>query len=121
MLPRSPFDEASCVVYVLGEPGLYYHIAAARGRDGANHLAQPASNLGMLEPGATSPGMPAFLVTGLHAHRDHPELLNNPPAGLKLLAEYPYTPSDLVLLDDMAPRDVPAHRHQAVRLWRIEP
>lgn len=118
-LPPSPFEEGSCVVYVLGEPGLYFHIAAARGRDGANHLAQPSSNLGMLAPGAASPGMPTFLVTGLHAHRDHPELLNDPPSRLKLLAEYPYQPSDLVLLDDMAPKDLPTHRAQVIRLWQI--
>lgn len=117
--PPSPFEDADCVLYVLGEPGLYYHLASQQGERKIRHVAQPASNLGMLRPGATAAGLPAFLVTGLHAHRDHPELLNNPPAGLKLITEYPYLASDLVLLDDVPPAAIEQHREQVVRFWAI--
>lgn len=108
------------VLYVLAEPGLYFHLAAAEFEGRGRHATQPAANLGMLEPGSVDARVPTFLITGLHAHRDNPLLLEGEIAAT-LVAEYPYTPSDLVLLDDVAPDGLASQRDQVVRLWRIEP
>lgn len=121
-LPASQVPEYDCLLYVLAEPGLFYHLASHAGED-IRDFVQPAGNLGMLDSAQLDKRLPNFLITGPHAHRDHPELLQDNPGlpGLQRLASWPYTPSELVLLDDVPPSQLTSHREQLVQLWLISP
>jgi len=106
------------VVYVLAEPGLYYHLASLD--DGPlPFIAQPASNLGMLAPGQTDPRVPTFLITGPHSKTEAKELLTMQNR-VEMLRVDEVPMSDLVLLDDMAPSELEAAREQTVTLWKLK-
>jgi hypothetical protein len=93
------YEGYRCTIYVLAEPGLFFHLATAQPQSPIDHLAQAASDLGMAEPGAHRAGIPAFLLAGPHASQD--ELERSVAAGrLTPLAEFEYHPSDMVLLDE---------------------
>lgn len=116
-LPRSDDrDDIDSVVYVLAEPGLYYHLAAYKGDK--EIIAQPASNLGMLVPGKADPRVPTYIVTGPHAADEDRQLASHP--AVIDVAQWPYEMSDLVLLDEVGPAQLAGHRRRAIRLWRIE-
>ncbi|MCA9090318.1 MAG: glycosyltransferase family 39 protein [Planctomycetaceae bacterium] len=118
--PASQVLPLECLVYVLAEPGLFYQLAALEQHGTASYVTQPASNLGMLEPGKSDHRLPNLLLTGPHAHRDHPELLSSPPPQLILLKEVPYHESQLVLLDDMSPAEAARTPPSVVRIWAID-
>ncbi len=110
-------DDLNAIIYVVGEPGLYYHLAS-REEIGFDYIAQPASNLGMLSPKANAPKVPTFLVLGPHAPQEM-EMLAAQAGQAKLIQEFPYLPSDFVLLDDHAPADLEENRDEVVQLWQI--
>ncbi|MCA9032853.1 MAG: hypothetical protein KDA66_18695, partial [Planctomycetaceae bacterium] len=118
---RSTLPNIDCVLYVYAEPGIYYHLSADGGGS-VSYMTQPAGNLSLVESGATDKRVPALLITGPHAHQDHPELLESstPIPGLRLLQEIPYQPSDFVLLDDMSPNELADGRNRSIRVWYIE-
>lgn len=91
---RGDRDEA--IVYVYGEPALFFQLNV----DGT-HVFGPAADLGFVARPPQDASVPVFLVTGPHAERTagfQEELARN-AAHLQRIAEYPYLPSDLVLLD----------------------
>lgn len=112
--PASPLAGVDFVIYVLAEPGLYFHLA----RREDEFVTQPASSLGMLKPGETDPRVPAYLVLGGHA-REELRTLEADPARAVKVARFPDLPSDLVLLDDVSPLDLPRLRDSHIELWRI--
>ncbi|MCA9081321.1 MAG: hypothetical protein KDA58_12230, partial [Planctomycetaceae bacterium] len=118
-LPPSQVPQLDCLIYVLAEPGMYYHLSAATSPAAPSYIAQPAGGLSLLTSGQSDRRLPNLLVTGPHAHRDAPELLTQPPSQLELLAEYPYRPSDLVQLDDMCPDALANAADEAIRVWAI--
>jgi dolichyl-phosphate-mannose-protein mannosyltransferase len=117
-LNSQPSTLNSFVIYVLAEPGLYYHLASREDAGAVPFIAQPASNLGMLEPGKTDPRLPAYLLTGPHA-REEREQLADRTERVTLIQSFAYHPSDLVLLDDIPPRDLARKREATIELWRI--
>lgn len=112
-----PNEEVDAIVYVIGEPGMYYHLAS-QSNDEFNFIAQPAANLGMLSPKPNAPRVPTYLVLGPHAPNER-AILEQQSAQAKLINEIPYRPSDLVLLDDVPPQELEANREQSLQLWKI--
>lgn len=117
-LHSQPSTLNSFVIYVLAEPGLYYHLASREEAGAVPFIAQPASNLGMLAPGKTDPRLPAYLLTGPHA-REEREQLADRTERVTLIGSFAYHPSDLVLLDDIPPRGLTRRREATIELWRI--
>lgn len=111
------FNNVNAIIYVVGEPGLYYHLAS-REEIGFDYITQPASNLGMLAPKANAPKVPTFLVLGPHAPLEM-ETLAAQAGQATLIQEIPYQPSDLVLLDDHAPADLEENRDAVIQLWQV--
>jgi hypothetical protein len=116
-LPRSQASGTAAVVYVLGDPALFFQLSAAESP--LSLIIQPIGDYATAFAGPSDPRLPNLLVTGLQAHRDHPELLSKAVPGLRLLIEYHWTPSDLVLLDDGPPDSLPDRRQQMVRVWQM--
>jgi hypothetical protein len=116
---RSTHPHLDCVIYVLAEPGLYYHLAAQEDQR-LRFITQPAANLGMLEPGKIEAGVPTYLVSTTGAGKA--DLLEEKQTDrLQQMERYPYQPSDLVLLDEFPPSALPEVREATVRLLRILP
>ena len=118
---RSTVPGLDCVLYVIAEPGLYFHLAA-REDEQLHFITQPASDLGMLSSGKIDRRVPAYLITGLHAHQESRELNGTAPAAhrVRKVAEIPYAPSPLVLLDDMAPAALPTQPSAPLELWSVD-
>jgi hypothetical protein len=116
---RSTHPHLDCVIYVLAEPGLYYQLAAREDQK-LQFITQPAANLGMLQPGKIEAGVPTYLAWTSRTARTNP-LADAPPKRLELVQEYPYRPSDLVLLDEFAPSALGDVREARVGLSRILP
>jgi dolichyl-phosphate-mannose-protein mannosyltransferase len=112
------FEEYRCTIYVLAEPGLFFHLAAAQPGSPVDHLTQAASDYGMADSGGHRAGIPAYLLVGPHADQD--ELERSIAAGrLTLLAEFEYHPSDLVLLDEFPAWVLRKHSQRAVPRIRL--
>lgn len=115
--PKSALPNLDCVIYVLAEPGLYYHLAAQEDQ-ALRFITQPAANLGLLEPGKTDPRVPTYLITGPHSRQEAAELSDR-EKGVRSVAVFSYFPSDLVLLDEVPPAALAASRRQSLQLWTI--
>jgi len=120
-LSRSPAPPVDYVVYVYGEPALFFHLANALADDKA--VAQPAANLGFIETHRES-RFPVFLVTGPHADRSRAfqQQWKRLKHRFGQSGEYRYFPSDLVLLNQFPPdalADQTEHRETVVRLYRL--
>ncbi|WP_437225447.1 ArnT family glycosyltransferase [Planctomicrobium sp. SH661] len=108
----SKVPEMDCVIYVLAEPGLYYHLAALE-NEKLKFITQPASDLGMLTSGKIDPRVPAYLVTGPHSKDEAAQLQASKDRANQVhygsiengATGYSYHPSDLVLLDDKSPAE----------------
>ncbi|WP_437205617.1 ArnT family glycosyltransferase [Planctomicrobium sp. SH664] len=114
--PPATKSELDALFYIFGEPGLFYQLAA-RKEGPLEFVAQPASNLGMLEPGKSDPRVANFLVTGPHAPTESQQLAAD--SRVELVREVTLQPSDLVLLDQWAPSQLPAERYEKLQLWRV--
>lgn len=114
---RSAIESIDCVIYVLAEPGLYYHLAALEGGE-LEFITQPASDLGMLSSGKIDPRVPAYLITGPHAVHEGEEL-KELTHRVRHVAEIPYVPSSLVLLDDVPPSELKGQTRQSLLIWRV--
>ena len=109
--------EIDAVVYVVGEPGLYYHLASAHASP-LNFIAQPASNLAALTPKPNAPPIPTFIAIGPHAPVEM-ALLAEQTDRATLIREFPYRPSDLVLLDEVPPAELEGNRQRRIQLWKV--
>ncbi|MFV1963819.1 MAG: ArnT family glycosyltransferase [Pirellulaceae bacterium] len=99
----SSLDSNEVLVYVYGEPALFFHCR----RQGLP-LVGPVQNPQAAVIGKREAGCPAILATGPHAHHS-PEFAAQWEASqgdFELLARYAYHPSDLVLLNRYPPRDL---------------
>ena len=112
--PQSPLG---AIIYVLGEPGMFYHLASRQSGD-FSFVANPSSNLGMLQPGATPPGIPTYLLAGPHAKAEIEELRQHLDQ-VELIAHYDYEASNLVLLDETPVADLEQSRIQSIELWKL--
>ena len=108
---------ANVIVYVYGEPGLFFHLRAQ-----GLQLVGPISDLRFAEAGSEAPPRPTYLATGPQAHRRSPtfaEQFARCRERFQLVTTYPYLPSDLVLLDECSPDELASHRTQEIRLFRL--
>ena len=103
------------VLYVYGEPGLFFHLP----QDGVP--VQPVTGLNFALPGSDHARVPTFVVTGPNTLNDENFARHMEAAGesLELVGVFPYRPSDFVLLNDYMPRQVDDHRAADVRLYRV--
>jgi len=88
------------VIYVYGEPGLFFHLSEKM-TSASNAVARPVSNLDFVHPNAPQLPVPTFLVTGPHAHRseEFKKQWAQYKNKLRQIGTYRYHPSDLVLLN----------------------
>jgi 4-amino-4-deoxy-L-arabinose transferase-like glycosyltransferase len=100
-LGPSGHSQIDAVFYVYGEPALFFqleklfHLEARRTAGLPRYVSSPATSLALRDPVEVA----VFLVTGPHAHRAG---AGADPAvqGYRLVAAYPYRPSDVVQLDE---------------------
>lgn len=118
MSEQSGVSGVDAVVYVIGEPGLYYHLASQQNPN-LRIIANPATNLGMLQPGATPPEIPTYIALGLHADAEKIKLADQSDRA-EFVAAFEYQASDLVLLDNVPPQELEANRQQSIELWKIK-
>lgn len=105
------------LIYVYAEPALFFHLKA-----GQLDLVAPVADLGFA--GQPAP-VPVLLAVGPHAERseDFQSEFQQTTDRWELLDEFPYRPSPLVLLDQLAPEEINAPnspREQTVRLYRLK-
>jgi len=92
-------DPASVVMYVFGEPAIFFHAS------GEGVVAAPVANLGFADPRAQRPPVPAFLLAGPPATRSENFASQWRQFGSQFskVDVIRYQPSDLVLLDEFHP------------------
>jgi dolichyl-phosphate-mannose-protein mannosyltransferase len=112
-----PTADLDFVVYVYGEPGLFFHIP----RDGVP--VQPIMDLSFAQPGSDHPRVPTFVLAGPHAWQSSQfgvQYRELPEDSLMEVAEFPYRVSDFVLLDYHAPKLLAKYRNDVVKLYRVQ-
>ncbi len=121
------FDLPDFVVYVYAEPALVFHLSAADFRRPETHfVVQPVADLDFANSSTPRPPIPTFLVTRPHARRNQTlaEQLTKYRDRLLQIGTYHYVPSDLVLLNDTHPQELPdreAHAGEGdVYLYRLK-
>lgn len=117
--------ELHAVFYVFAEPALFFHLSAHEPHSPLRYVVQPIGDHGLLETGPPDPRLPTFLIAGPHADavaEDAERFRAATTAGrLRLVATFPYRPSDAVLLDRVSPRNLPQAREQTIRLYLLRP
>jgi len=111
---HSAVGNVEFIFYVYAEPGLFYHLSAA------NVVAQPVTDLNFVDSEAPPSPVPVFLLAGPHALRStqFQQQLATHLRRLRLVKEYQFTPSSLVLLNDFDPSHMTGDVTQTVRLYR---
>jgi hypothetical protein len=106
---------APAILFVYGEPGLFYHLNSL-----GSQLVVASANLNF--PDAADSPATLFLVAGPHAQRTpgYVEEFARGSSRLELIERLPYTPSNLVLLDQYHPRDLPTEQQQEVLLYAVQ-
>lgn len=105
------------VVYVYGEPGLYFH------SPGDRVVVNPIMDLSFARPGSGHSRVPAFVLAGPHAWQSlqfGDQYRELPDGSMIEIAEFPYQVSEFVLLDDHAPGQLSKHRNDVVKLYRVQ-
>ena len=102
--------EIDFVIYVYGEPALFYHLSRNR------VLARPVAKLDVAHD-----GIPTFVAAGPHAERSpqFAEQLVQAGDSLTLVDQIAYRLSDFVLLDESAPKLLDDRRVAEIRLYRV--
>ncbi len=115
-LARSQGHQRDQVVfYVYGEPALFYHLSAA------DRLAGPIGHLDFARPDVSRMPYPTFLLVGPHAERSelfHRQWKEN-GSYFQLIAEYNYTPSLLIKLNEKEARSADQNNWQ-VKLYLLK-
>ncbi|HJN08200.1 MAG TPA: glycosyltransferase family 39 protein [Pirellulaceae bacterium] len=114
---QSQIDVQNTIVFVQGEPGLFYQLRAV------GIVAVPGFDFN-LSSTSLPDGVAAYLATGLHAQRsdEFQQQLARAKSRLKEVASYSYQPSDLVLLNNYRAQQLAEHQHRTgrVRLYRLK-
>ena len=123
--PTGGHGAAKAALYVFAEPALFYHLSALPKRTDFRYLTQPIGDHALLTEGVPDRQLATFILTGPHAEANPADADRFAAAladgTLTLVQSFPYTPSDLVLLDQVRPRDLDDARRQEVRLYRVRP
>lgn len=112
----SPINGVSAVVYVYGEPAVFFHMAQP------DLAVQPVGDLAFAKPDAKPAGLPTYLAYSHHADASPTFALEfaRVKERLTLLTVAPFRPSEFVLLDDVPPGKTRQHVGEAVRVFRLE-
>ena len=119
-LPAAGDAPVQLAVYVIGEPGLFYQMAA-RGPE-RRALVHPLGSLDFAAPDAQRLPLPLYAVLGPHALRDPAVLrqLDDYAPRLEPVGEFAYRPSYLVQLDNLPASNVGGKDPpETVRLFRV--
>jgi len=110
-------DVENSVVFVQGEPGLFYQLRAAR------IVAVPGFDFNVT-PATLPVGVDGYLATGLHAQRsdDFQRQMAQAGARLEEVGSFPCRPSDLVLLNNYRAPQLERQRRAnwQVTLYRLK-
>jgi len=94
-LGPSGHPDLDAVIYVYAEPGLFFQLESVPDDSGLKFVASPATSLALQKPLEVT----VFLATGPHA--DRMGVAQDPAVRqYRLVASYPWQPSDLVALDE---------------------
>ena len=107
----------TAVVYVYGEPALFFHLRAM----GVAPVA-PIQTVELTPSTANGVPVPTYLVSGPHAIRDRSFQASwkTSESRYEFVAAFPFRSSTLVLLDNYVPRDLQGIGVvEQVRLYRI--
>ncbi|QDT54028.1 Dolichyl-phosphate-mannose-protein mannosyltransferase [Caulifigura coniformis] len=116
-LPRE-VEGVRCALYVLAEPGLYFHLAAGQRDSPVGYLTLAAADFDMTRVGPNQTEVPLYVVVGPHADQAEADRLI--AAGrLEVVAEFDYRPSDLVLLDSRPAWELPTTDKPVVERVRL--
>ncbi|MDP6553163.1 MAG: glycosyltransferase family 39 protein [Pirellulaceae bacterium] len=114
---QSQIDMQNTIVFVQGEPGLFYQLRAV------GIVAVPGFDFN-LSSTSLPDGVAAYLATGLHAQRsdEFQQQLARAKSRLTEVASYSYQPSDLVLLNNYRAQQLAERQHLTgrVRLYRLK-
>lgn len=109
-------EDFDFVVYVYGEPGLFFHVSGER------VAVKPIMDLKFAKPGSGHARVPTFVLAGPHAWKSPQfgDQLREVEDTMDLISVFPYWISDFVLLDDHAPQRLSRNRKDDVRLYRVQ-
>ena len=110
----SQIDGVDLVLYVFGEPGLFFHLPDS------GVIVQPVPNLDFVHPNAPRQRAPTFLVSGLHAHLGDSRFetqLHNYSEQFRLVGRFAYDPSYLVRLNLYGPGRRGHPSEEEIRLY----
>ncbi len=112
----SPIKGVNAVVYVYGEPAVFFHLAQP------DLAVQPVGDLGFAKPDARPSGLPTYLAYSHHAEATptFASQFAEVKDRLTLLTVEPFRPSEFVLLDDVPPGKTRQHVGEAVRVFRLD-
>jgi len=118
-LPRDPGVLADFVIYVYGEPGLFFHLSRLADQHG-NFAVQPASSLGF-----EALPVPTYMAIGPHGLRSERFGRDWPISGrrFRLIGSHPDRASDLVLLNQYSAREIESSQtgqDQQTRLYLLK-
>lgn len=123
--PAAGVGPVQAALYVFAEPALFYHLSAQSQSPGFRYLVQPIGDHALLEQGPPESALATYIITGPHADAaaaDAERFSTAAAAGqVRLVEQWPYRPSELVLLDRLRPADRPATTQSAIRLYRVTP
>lgn len=90
------------IIYVYGEPAVFYQLNAREMSDQTEALIGPVGNLDFAAPGIPPQPVPVFLVVGPHADKSplFKEQWEKYGDHFELITEEKFTPSDFILLND---------------------
>lgn len=110
------------VIYVYGEPGLFFHIPQDSEPGEPVIPVRPVMDLSFAKPEANHPRIPTYVLAGPHAWKTEQfgQQLRDVQDSMKLIDVFPYRVSDFVLLDDHSPEHLARHRKDDVRLFRVD-
>jgi 4-amino-4-deoxy-L-arabinose transferase-like glycosyltransferase len=105
-IARSRDSNLGFVIYVYGEPGLFYQLSINMMRSELNFVTRPVGDLEFAQPNPAVSTVPTFLVAGPQAHRDKTfqDEIQRYRDRFRPMGRYPYRSSDLVLLNEYPPR-----------------
>jgi hypothetical protein len=120
--PTSGRQQLKAAIYVFAEPAVFYQLAAQPKRPEFRFFAHPIGDHSLLKGKSPHPELATYIITGPHTDANPSDVAAFATAAtsgrLRLIASLPYTPSDLVLLDQTDRRGLAAARRQTVRLYR---
>lgn len=109
-------SDVKFVLYVYGEPGLFFHLPRA------GVPTQPIQDLDFATPGSNHARVPTFVLVGPHARKSvvFQEQLREVRDQLELVKSFDYRASNFVLFDDYKPTELPKVGVDRVTLYRVQ-